>query len=302
MREKDPEELKQEVRKEVKETYEQIKKMEIQGATDVALEAIKSLEKIKEKEELEKATELLNQSRPTEPMMRNGLKYIKSKHQEGEKIKKAVNQFQEIVNNAVEEIVEKGATYMPENVSVMTHCHSSLVEKILKEARGRGKLEKVIVTETRPRYQGRITAEELSEKGISVTVCVDSARIELIDEADISLVGADVITSDSYLLNKIGTHEMALISHNIKGKNFLVATKLLKIAPMTLEGKRQEIEERDPDEVWDHPPQKVTVRNPAFDATPPRFINSMITEHGIIHPFNAIDNARKKYPWIFNQI
>lgn len=302
MREKKPEKLKQEVRKEVKETYEQIKKMEIQGATDVALEAVKSLKKVKEEEELEKATNLLKQSRPTEPMMRNGLKYIKSRYREGEKIKKAVKEFQEIVNNAVEEIKEKGATYLPENAKVITHCHSSLVEKILIEARGRGKLEKVIVTETRPRYQGRITAEELSDKGIPVTVCVDSARIELIDEADISLVGADVITSDSYLLNKIGTHELALTSHNIKGKNFLVATQLLKIAPMTLKGKRQEIEERDPKEVWDHPPKGVTVRNPAFDATPPRYINSMITEHGVIHPFNAIDNARKRYPWIFNQI
>ncbi len=299
--EKKIEELKKDAPEQVKKTYEEIKKLNIQGATDVALEAARSLKKIEEKQKLKKSIELLKRSRPTEPMMRNGLRYIKSKHGEGKETERAVKEFEEMVQDSVKEITKKGAKYLPEETSIMTHCHSSLVEKIITKADEKGKIEKVIAPETRPKYQGRTTAKKLAEKGVDVTVCVDSAKIEMLEEADLAMVGADVITSDSYLFNKIGTHELALSANVMKGKSFLVATQLLKIAPETLEGKREEVEERNPEEVWKNPPDGVKIRNPAFDATPPKYINSMVTEHGIIHPFNAIDNARRKYPWIFEE-
>lgn len=287
------------IKKEVKKTYQDIKEMKVQGATDVALEAIKSLKHIESEEELNESIQLLKKSRPTEPMMQNGLKYIKSSYKEGRDIKKSVEEFKQMIDNSVKKIVETGSRYISPETNIMTHCHSSLVEKIIIKANEEEKINKVIVTETRPRYQGRITAKELAKEGINVELGVDSARIELMKEVDLAIVGADLITSDGYLFNKIGTHELALSAHNMKGTNFLVAAQLLKIDPMTLSGKRAEVEERSTKEVWENPPKGVKIRNPAFDATPPRYINSMITEEGIIHPFNTIDNAEKKYPWIF---
>ncbi|MFW5902602.1 MAG: ribose 1,5-bisphosphate isomerase, partial [archaeon] len=215
------------IEKEIKKTCQDIKELKIQGATNVALEAVKSLKVIENEEELEESIQLLEKSRPTEPMMRNGLKYVKSKYKEGKDIKKSVEEFEQIIQNSVEKIIEIGSEYIPSDTSIMTHCHSSLVERIIKEANREGKIKKVVLTETRPRYQGRITAKKLAKENISVELGVDSARIELLKEVDLAIVGADLITSDGYLFNKIGTHELALSTHNMEGKNFLVAAQLL---------------------------------------------------------------------------
>lgn len=281
---------------EIKKTFKEIKSLEIQGATDVALEAVRALENV-EGEELEEATQYLEGSRPTEPMMRNGLKYIQSKFQEGKEIKKAVEEFEDLVDKSIEKITQNGAEFLPEDATVITHCHSGLVENILTEAYNQGKLKEVIATETRPKYQGRTTARNLAEKDIPVTIVVDSARREMVEKADVALVGADVITSDGHIINKVGTHELSLAIEETD-KEFIVASELLKTDPMTLKGKREEIEQRPPEEVWENPPEGVNVLNLAFDSTPPDHVDYVVTEEGIINPFNVISNVRRKYPWV----
>lgn len=285
------------MRKEVRETFEKIKSLKVQGATDVALAALDSIKEIDEEEELNESIERLKESRPTEPLMRNGLRYVKNQFQEGRDIGRSVKEFKEMIENSIERITETGAEFMPEDATVMTHCHSGLVENIIKRAYQDGKVDRVIVTETRPKYQGRITAKRMAEEDIPVTIVVDSARREFIQEADLAIVGADVITSDGQLFNKIGTHEFALSADEI-GKEFIVASELLKMDPMTLKGKREEIEERSKEEVWKNPPEGVEIRNFAFDATPPEYIDYVVTEEGIINSFDVIDNVRRKYPWV----
>lgn len=282
----------------IKKTYKEIKDLKIQGATNVALAAIDAVKEAEDKKELKESIEYLKTSRPTEPLMRNGLKYVEKKFKEGEDVEKAGEEFKKIVEGAVDEIIEMGAEFLPHDTTVMTHCHSSLVEGIVKRAHELGKIERITVTETRPLYQGRITAKNLSEAGLPVTIVVDSATREILRESDLALVGADVITSDGHLYNKIGTSELALSAEE-SSKEFMVASQLLKLDPVTLKGKREEVEERPKEEVWENPPEKVEVRNPAFDATPPKYINYMITEEGIINPSDVIDNARRIYPWIF---
>ncbi len=281
---------------EIKKTFEDIKSMRIQGATDVALEAVKALKHVESEEELEEAIQYLEGSRPTEPMMRNGMKYVKENYEEGN-IEEKVKEFENLVNESIKQITQNGVEFLPEEVTVITHCHSGLVENILTKAYNQGKLERVIVTETRPRYQGRTTAKNLASKDIPVTIVVDSARREMVEEADLALVGADVITSDGHLINKIGTHELSLAIEETD-KEFLVASELLKIDPKTLKGKREEIEQRPTEEVWENPPEGVDVANPAFDSTPPDHIDYVVTEEGIINPFNVINNVRRIYPWV----
>lgn len=281
---------------EIKRTFKDIKSLEIQGATDVALEAVKALKHVGNEEELNKAIQYLKESRPTEPMMRNGLKYIQENYQEG-KIREVVEEFEDLVDESIKKITGNGAEFLPEDVTVITHCHSGLVENILTEAYSQGKLEEVIVTETRPKYQGRKTAKNLADKDIPVTIVVDSARREMVEKADVALVGADVITSDGHIINKIGTYELSLAVEETD-KEFIVASELLKTDPMTLKGKREEIEERPPKEVWKNPPEEVNVLNLAFDSTPPDHVDYVATEEGIINPFNVINNVRRKYPWV----
>lgn len=281
---------------EIRKTFKDIKSMKVQGATDVALEAVKALKHVENEEDLDEAIRYLKGSRPTEPMMRNGLKYVRENYQEG-KVEQIVEEFEDMVDESIEKITRNGAEFIPEEAVVITHCHSGLVENILTEAYSQGKLEKVIVTETRPRYQGRTTAKNLADKDIPITVVVDSARRQMVDKADLALVGADVITSDGHLINKIGTYELSL-SIEETDKEFLVASELLKIDPMTLKGKREKIEERAPEEVWENPPEGVDVTNLAFDSSPPDQIDYVVTEEGIINPFNVINNVRRKYPWV----
>lgn len=289
------------MRKEVKKTHDKIKKLKIQGATDVAVAAVDSLKKVSKQGELEKAVEYLSKSRPTEPMMRNGLKFVEDCFHRGKSTEKAAKEFKEMVDSAVKEIVNVGMSFIIEDTTVMTHCHSSLVEKILLKAHQKGKLKKVIVTETRPLYQGRKTAKNLAKEGIPVEICVDSARLSLLKEADIGMVGADVITSDGHVFNKVGTKSFALATEHMVTRDFIVAAELLKIDPLTLKGKREEIEQRPKKEVWKKPPKGVKVCNPAFDAVPPEYIDYVVTEEGVLNPFNVMDNARRNYPWIFQE-
>lgn len=284
---------------EVKKTYEEIKALKIQGATNVALAAVDSLKGINKEEELEESIKNLSESRPTEPMMRSGLKYVKNKFKQGESTEEAVEEFKDLMEEIVQGIVETGANLVPEEARVMTHCHSSLVEKILIKAHKQGKLEGVVATETRPLYQGRKTARNLAQEGIEVVNCVDSARVHMLKDIDFCLVGADVITSDGHILNKIGTKAFALAAENMITRDFAVASQLLKLDPVTLKGKREKIEERSPEEVWENPPKGVEIRNPAFDAAPPENIDYVITEEGVLNPFDVVDNARRRYPWIF---
>ena len=150
---------------------EKIKSLEIQGATNVALSAIGFLsnyaKRLKQSKlescikYLYEAKEILVNTRPTEPAMKNGLKFIMSKL-EKEKHECSVenlpnmiegykNQYHEMIQNSKNKIAEIGARRIPaesKKFVVMTHCHSTLVSAILLEAKRQNKNFKVINTET----------------------------------------------------------------------------------------------------------------------------------------------------------
>ena len=299
-------------------TVRDIKSLKIQGATNVALSAVRAFEwkakriKCKDREKflskLKKYQKILVKTRPTEPLMRNILRYIlynleASNATPKEMISLIKMYYDEFLYNAKkskEKIAKIGARMIKKNSVVFTHCHSSTVMGILKEAWKKKKFE-VIHTESRPRYQGHITARELTKAGIPTTMIVDSAISTYIKEADMAIVGADVITAESSLINKIGTLYLALASKRV-GIPFFSATVLTKFDPETVFGKIEEIEMRDPKEVWKNPPKKLRILNPAFDITPRELIHSYITEEGLITPESISEVVLNKYPWIFKGV
>ena len=155
---------------------------------------------------------------------------------------------------------------------VFTHCHSSTVTRLLAKAKADGKDFEVICTETRPAFQGRITAKELVDLGIETTFIVDSAARTFMKNVDIVVVGADAITSEGNVVNKIGTGGIAVIAREARVP-FYVVSELLKFDPETLDGECEKIEQRNPAEVWSEAPAKLVVQNPAFDVTPNRYIH-----------------------------
>lgn len=275
-----------------------IKSLKIQGAEKIATAAVEAfalkLKTTQDQAELQKTYEELKNTRPTEPALRNALRYCFSNYQNDSDVTNyVINHFK----NAKQKIAEFGAKKIQDGMIVFTHCHSSTVESILFKAKNQGKKFIVYNTETRPRYQGRITAENIAKAGIPVVHFVDSAARTFLKKADIFLFGCDAVTVEGKIFNKIGTESIAQCAqeHHIPAYS---CTNSWKFDPDTLYGFEEIIEERDPAEVWDNPTAGVTVKNPAFEITSPDVITGMITEIGIYKPEALIMGIQKFYPWL----
>ena len=177
---------------------------------------------------------------------------------------------------------------------IFTHCHSSTVVDTFIYAKKHGKKFEVFNTETRPRYQGRKTAKELSEANIKVTTFVDSAAKIFIKKSKVVMFGMDAILTDEKgkitgVVNKIGSSMFAEIAFDNKIPVYILGNSW-KYAP-----KKMKIEERDLKEVWNRTPKKIKIKNPAFDIIEPKHITAIITELGILKPRELSKKVGEKY-------
>jgi ribose 1,5-bisphosphate isomerase len=296
-----------------------IKDLQIQGARNVAKAAIRSMKDViinssaSESDllfkELLRAKNILFDTRPTEPAMRNGIRAVlyETKEAKGgiDATKKiALNACDKVLTffeDAVLKIHEIGARKIVSGMQIMTHCHSSTVTGILRKAHEQGKDINVICTETRPRYQGHRTARELVEAGIKVTLVIDSAMRYMMKhlEVDIALIGADAITSEGTIINKIGTRLFALAADE-RDVPFYCAADTFKFSPETSLGFLEDIEKRDPQEIWSDAPSGLRIENPAFETVPRRYIDGLITEVGVFPPSSIAHQLLQLHPWMFS--
>jgi ribose 1,5-bisphosphate isomerase len=169
----------------------------------------------------------------------------------------------------------------------MTHCNSSAAISILAEAHAQGKDINLIATESRPRRQGLLTIKQLDKLGISATLIVDSAVRFFMKDVDLVIMGADAVTVNGSVINKIGTSQLALAAHEAR-TNVIIAAETYKFSPRSILGELVEIEERTSDEVISREKldefSNVRVRNPAFDVTPREYIDLICTEVGAFPP------------------
>lgn len=313
---------------ELKKNAEKIIKLEIQGATNVALFAMDSLNEYAKRlhdccepdellPKLKEASDILCGTRPTEPALRNGMNYLMQKLGKQKEpldidhtmhlIEHYKNKYKLMIEKSKEKIAKIGARRIPDTqrssqFTVMTHCHSSVVTGILIEAKKQGKDFRVINTETQPRLQGRLTAKELLDVNLEVIHVVDSAMRWAVNhfEVDLILIGADSITSEGTVLNKIGSRLLALVAHE-EHVPFYVATPLLKYNPETSFGIIEKIEMRNPNEVWENPPEGLEILNPAFETVSRRYIDGLITEAGIFASSHVHFQFGKLYPDLVEQ-
>ena len=168
----------------------------------------------------------------------------------------------------------------------LTHCNTGGLATggygtalgALRTAWEQGLLEHVLVDETRPRLQGRLTAWELRQLGIPFTVIADSAAAGLMaaGEVDCILTGADRIAANGDTANKVGTYSLGVLAAHHELPLFVVAPSTT-VDPETPDGSAIPIEERASTEVSDRFP----ARNPAFDVTPAALISAIVTEDGV---------------------
>lgn len=190
-----------------------------------------------------------------------------------------------------------GAALIPEGARIMTHCNAGALATagygtalgVVRSAHEAGKRVSVIANETRPYLQGaRLTVWEMLEEGIPVTLVADAAAGHLMSRGDVDLVlvGADRITANGDVANKIGTYTLAVLAQR-HGLPFYVAAPRTTFDLALRDGTTIPIEERGADEItgfrsmrW--APGGVAVRNPAFDVTPADLISAIVCELGVI--------------------
>lgn len=196
-------------------------------------------------------------------------------------------------------IGEHGVTLLRDGWTILTHCNAGGLATAelgtalapVYVAQERGMHIRVISDETRPLLQGsRLTAWELQQAGIDVTIICDNTAAKVMREGRIQavLVGSDRIAANGDVCNKIGTYGVAVLAraHHIP---FYVLAPTSTFDLTLAHGDDIPIEERHADEVVmgfgrRTGPEGVTVYSPAFDVTPAEYVTAIVCEKGIIRP------------------
>ena len=298
-----------------REVVEAIKNMQIRGAPAIGAAAAYAVavaayhtktNKLPDLlKELEDVGRMAKAARPTaaNPAWAVDRVLATAKHAESfeEAVEAVIKEAEKIAEEDIEacrKIGEYGSTLLRDGDTVLTQCNAGALATvgygtalgIIRAACEKGKCIKVIVPETRPALQGaRLTAYELYSDGIDVLLIADTAvgfvmKKKLVDKV---IVGADRITQDGHVFNKIGTYQIAVLAseHNIP---FYAAAPT---SSFDLKSRAEDvvIEERNPNEIVKIKglriaPKGVRVYNPVFDLTPPQYITAIVTEKGIIKP------------------
>ena len=260
---------------------------------------------------MEKAAYTLSHARPTTvaKMVRitdgalDLAKKLAGEGRNGEEITEPLREyaFNYINNNYLkyEKVGKYLADLIPQNGTIMTQCFAeTIIGTLIRECHRRNNDIKMICAETRPYFQGaRLTASVAYDMGVDVAVITDNMPGFILKEkhVDVFTSAADVITMDGYVVNKVGTFQIALAAayHGIP----YFATGTPNPDHSTID--TVNIEYRDPELVMEAMGTKVTKEGvkayyPAFDITPPKLCNGIVTDKGVYSPYDLEKYFQKK--------
>ena len=255
-------------KKKFNKIVENIKKIKIQGARNIARAALYAYSL----SPTDSSKNKLIKARPTEPMLVNVLRNYESLG-----YKKTLEHFdeaQEKINKIVLKLIKN-------NSVIFTHCHSTNVINSLIYAKKHGKKFEVYNTETRPLFQGRKTAKELAKARIKITMFIDSALDDALSgkqgarKPNIVFLGADALLKNG-VINKIGSELIAKIAKQIKIPVYIVADS------WKFSKNKIPLEQRNLKEVWDNAPKNIKIKNPAFEFVDKKYISGIVTESGFM--------------------
>jgi methylthioribose-1-phosphate isomerase len=255
--------------------------------------------------ELDSKAALLRSTRPTAVNLSWGIDRVMAKAREATTVQDAKEMVVREVQRMEDEDVQLnrklgkiGAELIDDGDTVLTQCNAGALATVgygtalgvVRAAVEQGKLVKVLVPETRPALQGaRLTAFELSTDRIECRVLADTAvgYMMSLGRVDKVVVGADRITGDGYVFNKIGTYQEAVLAKRHGVPFYPAAPSSTFDLARTYD--QVTIEERGADEVVKIrgrriTPKGVPVANPAFDMTPPELVTAIISDRGLILP------------------
>jgi translation initiation factor 2B subunit (eIF-2B alpha/beta/delta family) len=205
------------------------------------------------------------------------------------RVEKAAREVAEGWAAASDRIAAHARAVLP--ASILTHSYSASVVAALRAR----ELDRVVVCESRPLFEGRVTARELAAAGIAVTLVTDAQGPLFLSQVEAVLIGADGVLADGSVVNKVGTYALALAARD-RGLPFYAACESLKISPRQ-EWTEAEMEEGEAVEVLANPIDGVAVRNVYFERTPAGLITSLIAEEGVFRPDQLgplVEQARRR--------
>lgn len=254
-------------------------------------------------EELERAAKCLVDTRPTnnsiilmtEKMLEAGRNAVRNGHDVENALVQAVNAESEARHKRGLAIGENGASLLRDGDSILNHCWAeSGIVYTAYVALQQGKRLTAYCSETRPYLQGaRLTADALCDMGIETTVITDNMPAYLMSRGMISkfFTGADRVTMDGSVINKIGTFQIAVSAHYFGVPFFAFCDGPDPKAPTATD---VVIEERDPNEVLHCLGQRTATPlakgyYPAFDVTPAEFVSAIVTDRGVFSPYSMVN-------------
>jgi methylthioribose-1-phosphate isomerase len=215
---------------------------------------------------------------------------------EGEDIEKGLlEKIEQVRDRSYEKHIkcgEYGQSLIDDGDGILTMCFAETSLLLtLAFAKRAGKSMQVFTPETRPYLQGaRLTAPSIHEIGVPVKIITDNMPTHVLSQGKIQkyFTAADLVTLDGHVVNKIGTFQNVLAAHHHGVPYFVFTQAADKYKPNRAS---IEIEERDPAEIKMARGVPTTIQEidayyPAFDITPPEFVSGVITQHGILSPYD----------------
>jgi len=280
----------------IDETVEEIEQMQTHSSSVVAVKAAEALRELAEAEfptveefvrSLERNSSALRRANPSHASLHNAQREIVQTVTDGhpesveagqEQLLAAIDRVVDRVEQGKSRAAENAVSLFEDGTTVLTHDYSSTVLEAIERAAQEGAHLEVYVTEARPRYLGRKTARVLSGiDRIDTHLIVDSAAGHFLPECDRVVTGMDCIVDDT-LYNRIGTYPIAATANDVG----VPVTVVGNGAKVIESGFAFENEIRSPSEVMREPAEGFAVENPAYDATPTRLLDSVVTDEGTV--------------------
>jgi methylthioribose-1-phosphate isomerase len=257
-----------------------IKEMKTRAVGQVLLVLYTFILSQRQNKNLAKVAAAINATRPT-LSFKFLTDMVLGMEKSGAPLEKSILGFLETLKGKRIQQAQETAKLLKDNDVILTHCNlSGLMPLIAQFAKAQGKKISFYVTETRPYLQGsRLTAWEIMRAGFDITIITDNMVAYLLSLGKVTkiIVGADHLTLNGDIANKIGTYQIAVVARYFKIPFYVICPPASKLKS----GKEIKIEIRPPDELKIYQglylaPKKVKAYYPAFDVTPAELITKHI--------------------------
>jgi translation initiation factor 2B subunit (eIF-2B alpha/beta/delta family) len=198
-----------------------------------------------------------------------------------EQLQQTLAVFRRDLRASTEALCQRALTVLPPQSTVLTYSNSATVIAALRYAHDHGRIRRVVLSESRPAYDGRPQALALLEYGMAVEYGIDMALFERLAEATVVVVGADAVFPE-HLVNKLGTRALVQLAQlqGIPCFSLCATNKFLPTAATAL----LRIAEHPGQEVWPEAPDGLAISNRYFDTTPLTLLSGIVSDQGIYTP------------------